>query len=86
MKEKRKLVTDHESCEGSTLILEDRCLGGEPPMGVTGRRILVRNADMKGLFTPESVAEELMRKKLVTIPRDAFQAMLDELARREGLD
>jgi len=55
-------------------------------MGVTGRRILVRNADMKGLFTPESVAEELMRKKLVTIPRDAFQAMLDELARREGLD
>ena len=71
---------------GATCILEDRCLSGEPPIGMTGRSITVRNADMKKLFTPESVAEKLMHQKLVTIPSDTFQVVLDELARRREAD
>ena len=82
---RQELVTDFEAPEDSTLIAEDQCLSGEPPMGMTGRKILVQNADMKTIFTPESIAEALIRQKRITIPRDTFQAMLDELDKRAGL-
>ena len=69
----------------STLIAEDRCLSGEPPIGVTGRSILVKKEDMKHLFKPPAVAAKLARMNRITIPRDTFQAMLDELEKRAGL-
>jgi hypothetical protein len=77
-------VTDYEPPEGSTLIAEDQCLSGEQPTGMTGRKILVKNEDMKQLFTPEGIAEALIRQRRITIPSDTFQAMLDELEKRAG--
>jgi hypothetical protein len=77
-------LTDYEPPEGSTLIAEDRCLSGEPPIGRTGRMILVKNEDMKQLFTPDGVADVLIRQRRITIPSDTFQAMLDELEKRAG--
>lgn len=84
MKTRQESVTDYAACEGATLIAEDQCLSGEPPMGMTGRKILVKNSDMKQLFTPEGIAEALIRQKRITIPSDTFQAMLDELDKRAG--
>jgi hypothetical protein len=84
LRERQDLVTDYEPCEGSTLIAEDRCLSGNPPIGMTGRRILINNADMKQLFTPGGIAEALIRQRRITIPSDTFQAMLDELDKRAG--
>lgn len=82
MKMRQELVTDYEPCEDSTLVAEDRCRSGDPPIGMTGRKILIPNEYMKTIFTPLAVAEKLIRQRRITIPHDTFQAMLDELDKR----
>jgi len=63
-------------------IYESDCLSGEPRGPLTGRMIEMPEEAVRSLFTPESVADDIIERGTQSIPRNVYQILLDEIEKR----
>ena len=71
--------------DGEVWVLEVDCMTGEPQGPLTGRCIVMENADaVRSIFTPPDLAEQFIRQRVSTIPRNVYELLLTEIARRNA--